>query len=361
MQAMARNALEQAVIENPADPEAYWILGNIALRERRATEAELVLQKAAGLLASVKSAKRKNTVDAGIHSGLAQVAELRENWPEVKKQLEASLKVEPDNIGVLQRLANCLVHQKDMPLALQALKKAEKLDKDNLQPVTAEAVLAQMCEQAGNRESAKKYMAEALTQAPTDFRTRMAAAQWAFETDQMDEAKTQSDAALKLDDKSLEAKILRGVVALCQKDYETAERLLKEAHLQAPDNLAVVNHLALALVEQTDKAKKNQARAYVENNARQYPKDAEVLSTYGWVLFKLGQTEEAEQVLRAVASAAVAERALLKADTAYYLAVVDVERNHEAEAKSLLEMAMKTVGPFAMRPEAKALLEQLKK
>jgi tetratricopeptide (TPR) repeat protein len=361
MASASRNALEQAVIEESADPEAYWILGNLAVRERRATEAELVLQKANTLVTGMKSAKRKNIIQAGICSGLAQVAELRDNWPEVKKQLDACLKVDPNNVVAMQRLANCLVRQKDLAGALQELKKAEKADKADQQSLSPEAILARMCEQAGDRDSAKKYMAAALTASPKDFRTRLAAAQWAFETGQFDEAQTQADAAVKLDDKSLDAKILRGVIALFRKDFETAERCLKEAHLQAPDNLSVANNLALALVEQTDKTKKNQARGFAENNARQYPNDPDVASTYGWVLFRLGQTEEAERVLRGVASSAVANRASLKADTAYYLAAIDVERNRETEAKTLLEGALKATGPFAMRQEAKALLERLKK
>ena len=361
MSGAARNALEQAVIEEPADPEAYWIISNLALRERRATEAELVLQKASSLLPGVKSVKRKNILQAGVLSGLAQVAELRENWPEAKKQLEASLKVEPTNVGALQRLANCLVHQKDAAGALQELKKAEKAEKGDQPSLTSEAILARLCEQVGDHDSAKKYMAAALKEAPKDFRTRMAAAQWAFEVGQLDDAAVQADAATKLDDKSLDAKVLRGLIALFQKEYETAERCLKEAHLLAPDNLSVANNLALALVEQPDKTKKNQARGFAENNARQYPNDPDVASTYGWVLFKLGQTEDAERVLRSVASSSVANRAPLKSDTAYYLAVVDVERNRETEAKSLLDGALKATGPFAMRREAKALLERLKK
>jgi tetratricopeptide (TPR) repeat protein len=356
MPAQSRNSLEQAVKEEPADPEAYWILGSVALRDQRPTEAELVLQKASSLVPNLKSVKRKNIIEAGIHSNLAQVAEFHDNWGEVKKQLEASLKVDPNSVAVLQRLANCLVHQKDVTGALQELKKAEKLAKGDEQPLTPEAILARMCEQAGDREDAKKYMAAALTAAPKDFRTRAAAAQWAFEIGQFDEAKTQAEAASKLDDKALDGKVLRGIIAYFQKDYPTAERCFEDAHLQAPDNFMVSNDLALALVEQPDKSKKSLALSYAESNARQNPKSAEAASTYGWVLFKLGQTEEADRVLRAVAGSGP-----MQPDTAYYLAVVDVERKREIEAKSLLEVALKSTGPFANRQEAKALLEQLKK
>ena len=51
----------------------------------------------------------------------------------------------------------------------------------------------------------------------------------------------------------------------------------------------------------------------------------------------------------------------VSADTAYYLARIDVDRNQTSEAKALLENALKTTRPFSMRQEAQALLEQLKK
>ena len=50
-----------------------------------------------------------------------------------------------------------------------------------------------------------------------------------------------------------------------------------------------------------------------------------------------------------------------RTDTAYYLARVFADRNHLADAKTLLDGALKTPGPFAMRRKAKALLEQISK
>ena len=53
-------------------------------------------------------------------------------------------------------------------------------------------------------------MAQALAAAPKDAKTCLAAAGWAFETGQFDMAQTQAIAALKADDKLVEAKLLRG-------------------------------------------------------------------------------------------------------------------------------------------------------
>ena len=157
-----------------------------------------------------KSEKRKGPLQAGICNGLAQINEIRENWLEAKKQLEAWLKLDPNSAMAMQQLAMCLVRQKDLTGVLEELKKAAQIDSSILTP---EALLARLCEQVGDRENAKKYMGLALAEKPKDLRTRLTAAHWAYDTGQLDEAQTQAAAAMKIDEKSLDAKIIRGVVA----------------------------------------------------------------------------------------------------------------------------------------------------
>jgi hypothetical protein len=70
----------------------------------------------------------------------------------------------------------------------------------------------------------------------------------------------------------------------------------------------------------------------------------------------MDRLEEAENALHAAIAGAA-----FNPDTAYYLANVDLARNREAEARALLKSAIEEPGPFAMRQEAKALLNQLNK
>ena len=60
---MARMMLERAVINAPSDPEAYVLLGNIALQERRVTEAEMCFNKSKELLASFSIPDRKKILE----------------------------------------------------------------------------------------------------------------------------------------------------------------------------------------------------------------------------------------------------------------------------------------------------------
>ncbi|MCE5302207.1 MAG: tetratricopeptide repeat protein [Planctomycetaceae bacterium] len=352
-----RTALEQAVNESPNDPEAYVLMGDIALRDRRITEAMMLYQKADSLMPGfTSSTKRKDILQPRVLSGLAAVDEAREKWSEARKRLEAWLKLDPKSSQAMQRLARCLFQQKDAAGALEKLKDAAKVDSNLLTP---EAILAQLYEQAGDRENAKKWMAKALAAAPKDHNTHFVAGQWALETSQFDEAQKQAAEALQCDPKSLRAKVLCGIVALFQKDYPAAERYFEAAHLQAPREFAPSNDLALALIEQKDDAKKNRALQYAESNVQQYqqsPRAAEAAATYGWVLYKLGRLDDAERALNAAVSGGSSNT-----DTAYYLARVAVERGRDSQAKQLLESALKNNAPFSMRPEAEKLLEQLKK
>jgi tetratricopeptide (TPR) repeat protein len=349
-----RSSLEQAVVDAPNDPEAYRILGDMALRERRMVEARMLYQKAGELIGPFNaSAKRKELLQPMILSGLAAIDEIQERWADAQKRLEAWLKLEPKNVTALQRLANCLFQQKNPQAAMEELKQAAKADKKVLTP---EAILSQLYERAGDRENAKKWMKKALEVAPRDMKTRLVAGQWALETEQIPEAEKQAAEALRLNPKSVDAKILSGVVWLFKKDFARAESYFEAAHLDSPHDFAATNNLALVLAEQKDESKKRRALEYAQNNVQLNPRSAEAAATYGWVLYKNGKLDEAKKAFQVAVSGGTAAP-----DTAYYIACLSYDQGRESEAKQWLDLALKNTGPFVFRPEAKALLERLKK
>lgn len=357
--ALARMALERAVLADPNDPEAYVILGDIALQERRVTEADLMFSKAKELVKSLTNTQRKEILEPRIISGLAAVAEAREKWALAQSNLEALLKISPKDAVAMQRLARAMFQQKNTSGALDKLREAARVDPKNV--LTPEAALGGFYEGFGDRKNATTWMTQALKTAPEDLRTRLVVARWALETGQIEEARTQAEKALKLDPKSLDAKLLLGVIALHQKNFKEAEKQFQDAHLQSPSLFAATNNLALALAEQTDESKKpdlaklRRAVEYANANYQQNPRNAEAASTLGWVLFKAGDLDRAEQALRLAASSGN-----LSPDTAYYLAQVFYVRGHKEEAKALLDAVLKSKAPFSMRAEATELSEKLK-
>ena len=89
-------------------------------------------------------------------------------------------------------------------------------------------------------------------------------------------AKEQAEAALRIEaadaDLARDRKysgsnvghMLRGLVALWEKDWPEAENDFQKVIVDDPNDFAARNNLALALVEQDDPAKKKKALAYAE-------------------------------------------------------------------------------------------------
>jgi tetratricopeptide (TPR) repeat protein len=352
----AKAALDRAIVDAPGDPEPYLLQASMALSDRDPAKAESLFKKANGLIPSLtKSAKRKQTLELQVQGGMAAIAAARSDWASVQKSLEAALKIDPKNVAVKQRLTHCLLQQKNIDGALAILRETAK---DDPAMPAAEAALVQFYQRANDIENAKKWMKAAISAAPKSVKTRLTVGQCALEMGLMDDAQTNAVAAMKLDAKSLEAEFFRGLVALCQKDYRTAESYFESSLKRASANnkFPISNNLALALIEQDDPAKTRRALEYAEANAKEFPKSANAVSTYGWILYRSGKLDEAEKALHTAAAAGP-----LSVDTAYYTARLTVDRGHKPEAKKLLETALKTPGRSMFRQDAEDLLEDLKK
>lgn len=346
-------ALQQAALEHPADPEAYVILGDLDLGDQRVVEAKLLYGEAARLLADFdKSAQRKKNIAMRIEGGLASIAEATGRLEEAQKHLEAVLAAAPENAAAMQRLGVILFNQDKTDEALKQFAAAQKAAPD--QVITPEAVLARLYHAKGDETAARKWMIDALKAAPKDARTRVVAAQWALETGQVNEALTQAEAALTLDAELPDAQLVRGQVAMFQKDYAAAEKYFKAALDLLPGNFAASNSLALALANQDDDEKQRRAVGYAEVNFRQFPRQPEAAATLGWAYYRAGRLKEAEQALMA------AQQAGMTPDAAYYLARLYADTNRQAEAKKLLESLLKLKQPFATRDAARELAATLK-
>ena len=362
VQAM-RGALERAILDSPDDPEGYLFLGNIAINERRITEAAMLYEKANSLMEKMVSEKRREILRPQVYQGLAITNQAREKWETAKSFLDLWLQLKPDSLQALQQLVQCELQMGKQEDALVLLKKIAKLDKDALPPDTAMFRFFAQTEKARSKANTKKWLAAALTAAPQDIKTQLLAAQWNWEMGKYNEAEKHATAAREIDKSSVDANVLSGVIALFRKDYKTAEGFFEAAHLLAPTNFAASNNLALALIEQgsleKDEAKKQRALQYAEANARANQKSAEAASTYGWILFKLGRYNEAEEALRAAVSSGS-----FTPEMAYYLATVltlNKRSTEEDNAKRLLEAALQSTAPFAQRDEAQKLLDDLNK
>lgn len=349
---MARAMLEQTVVEHPDDPEAYRMLGDIAFQERRLTEANLLFEHLSAVAAKFSgNAERKTSYEAAGHAGLAAVAEARQQWEVARQHLLAWIAKDPKNAGAHHRLGQTLFGMQKPDEAFKELQTAADLSKELPPP---EITMGRLYHQTGHPDDAAIWMNKAIAQSPNSLVSRLGVAQWQWEIGELEQARNNATAALKIKPDSLEGQVLAGVISRFQKDLAAAEEYLQAAYLASPANPMAANQLALVLADQADEGKRRRALELAENNARQFNNNADIAATLGWVYLQQGRNDDAARVFKAVANSG-----RINADTAYFMAVLSHRASNDAEAIATLRSAIDSRGPFAYRDEAKQLLAEL--
>jgi tetratricopeptide (TPR) repeat protein len=354
----ARGELEDTAVKFPGDPEPYLMLGDLAFQDRRITDADVLFSKATALTTAFSdNAKRKRDFEIRCHAGSAAVAESRKQWDAAQKHLAAWLELDPDNASARQRQGIVLFQLGKPQEALAEFREAKKLDEKAVHP---ELAMARLYDDAKQRDTAKKLIEQAIKSAPQDPAVLLATAQWYVGQNDLPAATINADNALKLDPKSLEAKVVRGAIARVARDYKTAERFFNEAHVQSPGNFPAGNSLALVLVETDDKESRQRALEMAEANVAMHregsPHQANALTTLAWVYYKLGRREDAEKIL-----SQISQNNQLTTDGAYYVAKLLVDRGEKDRARKILEDVLANEAMFATRADAVDLLAALKK
>ncbi len=187
----------------------------------------------------------------------------------------------------------------------------------------------------------------------------LASAQWYLGQNDIESAKKQTDAALAIDEKSLDAKIVRGAIARVERDYATAEKFFSAAHTQSPLNFPASNSLALVLIESENDESRQRSLEMAEGNVALHrensPQQVNALTTLAWVFYKLGRREDAEQILTQIS-----QSNQLTSDGAYYVAQLLADRGESQRATTILEQVLGREPVFATRADAAELLERLK-
>ena len=354
----ARAELEDTAVKFPGDPEPYMMLGDLAFQERRITDADVLFSKATELTtAFTENPKRKRDFEIRCHAGSAAVAESRKQWDVAQKHLAGWLELDPDNASARQRLGIVLFQLGKQQEALAEFKEAKKLDGKAVHP---ELAMARLYDDAKQRDTAKKLIEQAVKSAPQDPAVLLATAQWYVGQNDLPAATVNADKALKLDPKSLEAKVVRGAIARVARDYPTAEKFFNEAHVQSPGNFPASNSLALVLVETDDKESRQRALEMAEANVAMHrdgsPNQANSLTTLAWIYYKLGRREDAEKIL-----SQISQNNQLTTDGAYYVAKLLADRGEKDRARKILEEVLTNEAMFATRADAVDLLTTLKK
>lgn len=361
---LARQELERVITESPTDPEPYLIFGELAFQQRHFADAELAFRKAYDLIQKyTANPYRKGTMRVRALSGMAGVAENREDWTNAAKFLAEIVKSDSSNVGQTTRLARALFEQdQQIGDGKDQERQAYELliglwEKDKVNVRRPEITMGSMYQSKGEKNITAKLMKTASDQDTQGLQTQLTVARWALGTGDMALAQACTDRAQKIAPDSVEAKLIAGLTARYKRDFQTARATLEAAHLQSPSNLAALLQLAVVLVEGDEEAKKT-ALEYSQVASRIYPDLSEATGreaavTSAWILYNQGRIREAQMVLqKALAGGAVS------AESSYYAAKILHQTNADV-AKQLLGTALKGDGVFPARPDAESLLQSL--
>lgn len=363
-QGLAQAELERTATEEPTDPEPYLLFGEIAFQQRRFTDASLSFRKAGELTQKyTKNNFRKQNMTKRALSGLAGIAETRQDWKAAGTYLNQLIKSDPQDIGNVTRLARA-TFQQDVNVGdskgkeQEAYKLLANIYKAKPKQVRRpEITMGAMYQSAGQKDFSARLMKRASTEDAQGIATQLTVARWALGAGDMALAQACSDRAVKINGGSVEAKLIAGLTARYKRDYAKARRILESAHLQSPGNLNTILQLAVVLVEGND-ADKQTALEYSSVASRMFPDmgqptGREAAITTAWIYYRQGRNSEAGAILqKALAGGGVS------AESSYYAAEI-IHRSKPDVAKQLLATALKGDGVFPARSEAEKLAAQL--
>jgi tetratricopeptide (TPR) repeat protein len=350
--------LERAIHQPTPDPEPFVILAERALGEGRTTEAGLLFERAMKQIETLAdNPRRKQKLQGRAYAGSGSVDENDGNLKQAQQKYEELIKVDPGNGKAHERLARVLFRAGDLKRAYTEFQSAAESNKELS---IAEIAMAALAMEKNDQTRAEQWIKLAITKGPTDLRSRLGATEFYLRFNRVDEAKVQADEALKLDPNGLDANMIVGIIARMQGDLKKAEKHLGVAHLLAPANAVINNHLALVLIDSQDQATRQRALQYAELNAKYSPTIPEVVATLGWVNFRLDRRLEAQRAFNIVLASAGGSQTMAS-DMAYYMAHLAAERGQTADAIKMLREALNTTQPFAYRKPAQAMLDQLVK
>jgi predicted Zn-dependent protease len=357
-----RAALEKSATETPDDPEPTILLADQALQQGRTIEADALYARALELTSKFNgAAKRKRNFEIRSRAGRASVAQRRKNWDTAVSDLQALIKLDPDNAVAHYRLGQTLFMQNKFKEGYPEFQLAKSKDKNLPDPDVATALMYDQIKIADKTAKTQQFFDRAMATNKTDPATVTAYSQWLIKqaTPQtLPKAEALLSDARKANPGNLNLLILSGVAARMGKKMKPAEDYFIEALGIAPANSDVINQLALLLIEQPAQDKRERALQFAGMNAQINSQNSDAQITLAWVLYQLGRIADAEGALRQGLNLGNPSP-----DSSYLVAKILMDQNKAEPAKQLLKGALEQESPgiFIYRQDAQAAYDKLSK
>ncbi len=354
--------LEQTMIKEPKDPEAYLLEADILFSQGFWSASQQMFVKAEQVNKESKetNAKRAKNFSVKINAGYAAVAEAQKRWEDAKTSIEKWIAVDPENPAAFLRLGRVYFKMKDFDKASKSFVKAEALS-NAVKPKSGtnpNIVLARLYFEANEKDSRAKAIEElktAVRGSAGNAEALLQAAAGFMQAKDLDKAKLAVDSALKADSSNVQAKYLKAVVCRMQGKLDEAETLLEALHKDAPGDFGITNQLALVLADSKSEASQRIALQHATNNFNSNQKNAEAATTLAWCVYKNGDKKRALEIM-----GEVAKQTQLSADSAYYIAMILKDLDKRDDALKVLKEATKVDAPFFVHEDdAKKLLDKL--
>jgi len=344
--------LEKTTDDYPNDPEAFLLLGDMALSEGRLLETKMLAELAAKLVEKFDvDVRRQKSLRIYAEKLLAGVCEQKKNWNEARKRFTTLCELDPTSGEHSYRLGLVLYRLGLKDDAVQSLTEAASKNADVPPPLI---VLAQLAEAEGKTDEAVKLLAEALEKDGENLRALIAAADLELRWNHLPKVRELVEKAHKIDPTAVAPRMTLGIVDLYDGKFEDAEEKFAAIVAVLPEDVSALIGLTLALCEQTDVNQLRRAYTYAKANADKNPESVDAQVTLAWVYVKANYPAEAEKILTQLFDVGD-----LNSTGAYYLAVVYVQQNRKDEAVMFLKNALTMKGNFPKRMAAEMLLKSL--
>jgi tetratricopeptide (TPR) repeat protein len=352
--AAVRPALELAVQQDSSsDPEPFLLLAEEAIGGGRVIEADALYDKALSLIGPYEqNGKRKRQFLIRAHRGLSVVAERREKWDQVLEHAQKWVEQAPDDAVAHTRLGQAYFMNDKPREGYEAFVKSKSLNPEQTSPFVSAAT---MYERKGSKAEAMASFEKAYAEKNVDETTLVAYGQALIKAGDMAKAETVLKRARAEKPDSFNVWLLSGVAARMAGDAKASEEYFLRALALSPSNRDVMNQLALLLVEGSTPETKRRALEFASVNARINTDNPDVSMFYAYVLLQNGLAAQAEQAYRAAVQGGE-----LSPDGKLLLAKLMIAGNDKANAKKILELALKeNQGIFVQKAEATKLLGTL--
>ena len=349
-----RGLLEEVALEDPNHPELYRLFGGLAMVENRWTEGVMAFEKALSLPAPATwDQGQTEQFTLSCQRGLAIIAQRRGDWNSAGEVLAKLVEHSPKDANLRDSWATALCHQGQFDKAFEQFQLAKVYNPKMLPP---ELSLGIMLVEQGRTRDADTWFARAVAanKGNPDVHFRIAVA--LLVQDRAKAALSHAQAAEKAGMTATQPKMIQGFAQRQLGDLEAAEKTFRGIVAEDSENRSAQIQLALVLASHEDQRKLQRARDVAQALAADHPKSAAAQATLGWVMHRLGKPEEANPLLRSIATAGDAD-----AESLYYLGrfLQSQESFNEAKAVALVvSERIATPGIMAMRPAIRAWVQK---